>query len=176
MGNSVDWDNINDKRFGEPNRLRGQGKPIHLPLEKDENFNVETFIRNAYHYIWNWRLIGKIDEVYAPNMRFFGPADREFYGRGNYQSFVLSMLAMFPDLAFDIDDLYWMGNDEEGYVTSVRWSLVGTHTGPGIYGTPTNRPIYMWGITQHHIKDGQIMQEWMMYNEFEVMQQIYRDY
>jgi hypothetical protein len=82
---------------------------------------------------------------------------------------------MFPDLALYIDDLYWMGNDVEGYVTAVRWSIVGTHTGPGIYGPPTNRPIFMWGITQHHIKDGKIMEEWMMSNEFEVMQQIYRD-
>ena len=85
------------------------------------------------------------------------------------------MLTMFPDLALNIDDVYWMGNDEEGYVTSVRWSIVATHTGPGIYGPPTNRPIYMWGITQHHIKDGQIMEERMMFNKFEVMQQIYRD-
>lgn len=104
---------------------------------------MENFVRRAYHYIWNWRLIGKIRELYALNMRFFGPSDREFYGRGNYQSFVLSLIAMFPDLALYIDDFYWMGNDEEGYVTAVRWSIVGTDTGPGIYGPPTNRQIYM---------------------------------
>jgi hypothetical protein len=175
MGSSVDWDSLNDQRFGEPDRLPGQGKPPHLLPRQNGGFDIEDFIRRLYHYIWNWRLISRVRDAYAPNMRFFGPSDRAFYGRGNYQSFVLSILAMFPDLALYIDDLYWMGNDEEGYVTSVRWSIVGTHTGQGVYGPPTNRPVYMWGITQHHIKDGKIEEEWMMYNEFEVMQQIYRE-
>ena len=33
----------------------------------------------------------------------------------------------------------------------------------------------MWGITQHHIQGGRIVEEWMLFNEFEVMQQIYRE-
>ena len=33
----------------------------------------------------------------------------------------------------------------------------------------------MWGITQHHIKNGKIIEEWMLFNEFAVMQQIFRD-
>jgi hypothetical protein len=33
----------------------------------------------------------------------------------------------------------------------------------------------MWGITQHVIDGGKVKEEWMMFNEFEVMQQIYRD-
>ena len=175
LGSQVDWDNLKDIRFGEPDRLPGQGKPAHMPAKDTEGFDVEDFLRRAYHYIWNWRRVAKIRDAYAPNMRFFGPTDRQFYGRGNYQSFVLSVLAMFPDLALYIDDLYWMGNDREGYVTAVRWSLVGTHRGPGVYGPPTGRPIYMWGITQHYIKDGRIVEEWMMFNEFEVLQQIYHE-
>ena len=85
------------------------------------------------------------------------------------------MLAMFPDLILQIDDIYWMGNDADGYLVSVRWSLVGTHRGMGIYGAPTGRRVNMWGITQHEIKDGVIRKEWMLFNEFAVMQQIYRD-
>jgi hypothetical protein len=33
----------------------------------------------------------------------------------------------------------------------------------------------LWGITQHRIVGGIIQAEWMMFNEFDVMQQIYRD-
>lgn len=177
LGNEARLDNLGDRwRFGEPDRLLGQGKPAHLPPPPEgDGFNVEDFIRRTYHYIWNWRLVGKARDAYAPNLRFFGPTDRAYNGRGDYQSFILSILAMFPDLAFQIDDLYWMGNEQDGYNVSVRWSLVGTHTGPGIYGKPTGRRIYMWGINQDVIVDGKIVEEWMMFNEFEVMQQIYRD-
>jgi predicted ester cyclase len=166
---------LGDTSFGEPERLLGQGKPAHLPPPAAQGFDVEDFVRRAYHYIWNWRLVGKIDDAYAATMRFHGPTDREFYGRGEYKSFVLSLMAMFPDLALQIDDLYWMGNDAEGYLASVRWSLAGTHRGFGIYGPPTGRRIAMWGITQQRIRHGRVVEEWMVFNEFEVMQQIYRD-
>jgi predicted ester cyclase len=166
---------LDDARFGEPERVLGQGKPAHLPPQAANGFDVEEFVRRAYHYIWNWRLVGKIDDAYGATMRFHGPTDREFYGRGEYKSFVLSIMAMFPDLALQIDDLYWMGNDAEGYLASVRWSILGTHRGIGVYGPPTGRRITMWGITQQRIQHGRIVEEWMVFNEFEVLQQIYRD-
>jgi predicted ester cyclase len=166
---------LGDMSFGETERVLGQGKPAHLPPPPGQGFDVEDFVRRAYHYIWNWRQVGKIDDAYAATMRFHGPTDREFYGRGEYKSFVLSLMAMFPDLAFQIDDLYWMGNDAEGYQVSVRWSIVGTHRGFGVYGPPTGRRITMWGITQQRIMHGRVAEEWMVFNEFEVMQQIYRD-
>ncbi|MGQ0603739.1 MAG: ester cyclase [Anaerolineales bacterium] len=175
LGNQANLNGLKDQRFGESQRLLGQGKPAHLAPKQTDGFDVEDFIRRTYHYIWNWRMVGKVREVYAPGLRFFGPSDRTLYGTGEYQSFVLSMLAMFPDLELTIDDLYWMGNEVEGYRVSVRWSLVGTHTGLGVYGPPTDRRIYMWGITQNVVENGRITEEWMMFNEFQVMQQIYRD-
>jgi predicted ester cyclase len=175
FGSQADPDDFGDPRFGEPERLLGQGKPPHMPPAKTGGFDVEDFVRRIYHYVWNWRLPGKVDDAYAPNMRFHGPTDREYYGRGEYKSFLLSIMAMFPDLVFQVDDLYWMGNERDGFLTAVRWSIVGTHRGVGIYGPPTGRRVHMWGITQHHIMDGRILEEWTLFNEFEVMQQIYRE-
>jgi predicted ester cyclase len=174
FGNQMDWNGL-DPRFGEAERLLGQGKPPHIPPKPTEGFDVEDFIRRTYHYVWNWRMLGKVDEAYAPTLRFRGSTDRVYYGRGEYKSFILSILAMFPDLVHQIDDIYWMGNDQDGYLTSVRWSIVGTHRGAGIYGPPTGRRVYMWGISQHHIQHGKIVEEWMLFNEFAVMQQIFRD-
>ena len=175
FGNKMDPDGLQDLRFGEPERLLGQGKPPHMPPKTADGFDVEDFVRRAYHYIWNWRMLSTVDAHYAPTLRFRGSTGRVYYGRGEYKSFILSIMAMFPDLVHQIDDLYWMGNDRDGYLTSVRWSIVGTHRGAGIYGPPTGRRITMWGNSQHHIKDGKIVEEWMLFNEFSVMQQIYRD-
>ena len=82
---------------------------------------------------------------------------------------------MFPDLALQIDDLYWMGNDQDGYLAAVRWSILGTHRGNSIYGHPTGRAVKIWGISQHQIVAGKITAEWMLFNEFALMQQIFRD-
>jgi hypothetical protein len=175
LGSALDLDGPIDPRFGEPDRLLGQGKPPHMPAKESSAFDVENFLRRTYHYVWNWRMPGKVDDAYVPNMRFHGPTDREYYGRGEYKSFLLSIMAMFPDLVLQVDDLYWMGNEKEGFLASVRWSVVGTHRGPGIYGSPTGRRVYMLGISQHRIKERRIVEEWMLFNEFEVMQQIFAE-
>ena len=175
LGNQADVDTPNDLRSGEPERLPSQGKPPHLSLAHTGRFDVEDFIRVTYHNIWNLRMLGTVRDAYAPELGFRGSTNRVFQGRGEYQAFILSMLAMFPDLALQVDDVYWMGNDEEGHLSSVRWSFVGTHSGMGVYGPPTGRQISMWGISQHKIKDGQILEELMLFNEFAVMQQIFKD-
>lgn len=160
---------------GEGERLPGQGKPPYLHPSGAGGFDVEEFLRRSYHNIWNRRMLNDVMCAYQPSLQFTGSTGRRFSGRGDYQSYVLSILAMFPDLALTIDDIYWMGNDDEGYLAAVRWSIAGSHRGNGIYGQPTGRPINMWGISQHRIVDGTITAEWMLFNEFAVMQQIFRD-
>jgi predicted ester cyclase len=168
----TDLSGLQTPRFGEPDRLPGLGKPPVIPPKASPGFDLEDFIRRAYHEIWNWRLLNQLYTYYAPNVRVHGPTDREYYGVGAFKSFVLSLITMFPDMAIFIDDLYWMGNEREGYHTSVRWSIVGTHRGPGVYGEPTGKQISMWGISQQVIKHGKIQEEWMLFNEFAVIQQI----
>jgi predicted ester cyclase len=175
IGNQRDWGSLNDQRFGEPERLPGQGKPLVLSLKKTGSFDVEDFIRTTYHNIWNRRMLATVQQAYTPTLTVRACTNRVYHGRGEYQSFILSMLAMFSDLALQVDDIYWMGNDQDGYNVAVRWSIQGAHRGPGLYGPPTGRPVYMWGISQHRIKNSQITEEWLAFNEFSVMQQIYRD-
>ena len=146
----------------EPTRLEGQGKPRHL-AEAPAHFDLEAEVRRAHHYAWNWRNLGALDRFYDERLIFHGPTDRELRGLLAYKSFVLSLIAMFPDLAAQIDEIYWMGNEREGYLTAVRWSATGTHRGFGAYGEPTGRQVRIWGLTQQRIVDGKVREEWMVF-------------
>ena len=159
-------------RIGEVGRLLGQGPPPVVEGVGDGAFDPERFVRSSQHEIWNWRLLDRITTAYAAGIRFHGPTDLELYGRGQYAAYVLGMLAAFPDLGYEIDDLYWMGNDEEGYLAAVRWTIAGTHRGPGPFGEPSGVQVHMWGITHLQIRDGQIVEEWTVNNEFDVLRQI----
>ncbi len=178
LGNELPASGAEDPRFGEAERLPGQDKPDYIsasPIRAEGGFDVEGFIRRNFHNIWNRRSLKEVTRAYDQSLNFRSSTGRVFYGRGEYQSFILGMLAMFPDLMLQVDDIYWMGNDDEGYLASTRWSLAGTHRGNGIYGAPSGRRVNMWGITQQAIIDGLVKKEWMLFNEFAVMQQIYRD-
>lgn len=172
---ALDAGSGDDPRVGEVERLLGQGAPSEVPGPVAAHEDVEAFLRYACHHIWNWRSLNTVDDVYAATLRFHGPGDREYYGRGAYKSFVLSLLATFPDLAFAVDDVYYMGNEQDGYLSSTRWSALGTHRGFGSYGAPTGRQVRIWGISQHRIVGGRIVEEWLMFNEFEILQQLLRD-
>ncbi|MCY4466313.1 MAG: ester cyclase [Chloroflexi bacterium] len=174
LGNLQAQDGMDDPRFGEPERLGGQNKPRYLDAPAG-GFDVEEFLRRSFHNIWNRRSLREVRCAYDQSLLFRGSTGRVLYGRGEYQAFLLSMLAMFPDAMLQIDDIYWMGNDDDGYKASVRWSMQGTHRGNGIYGAPSGKRVSMWGITQQEIYQGRVHKEWMLFNEFAVMQQIYRD-
>ncbi len=160
-------------RGSEPRRQNGQGKPLVATIPNwGANFNVEEFEQALHQNVWNRRMLGVIPKFYSENLEFFGPTDRKLHGVGAYQSFVLSLLAMFPDLALTVDEVYWMGNTEEGFRVSVRWSATGTHRGHGIYGAPTHRPVSIWGLTEHWLFGGQIREEWMLFNEMDLLMQL----
>ena len=156
----------------EPTRLEGQGKPPHLP-EPSGRFELEQEIRRAHHYAWNWRNLGALDRLYDQHLIFHGPTDRELRGLSAYKSFLLSLIATFPDIAADVNEIYWMGNEADGYLTAVRWSGIGTHRGYGPYGEPSGRQVRIWGVTQQRIVGGKVREEWMVFNEFDVLQQIF---
>ena len=162
---------IGEEGTGEVERIVGQGSPELLDPEEP---GIEAFVRRTLHELWNWRLFDRVAEHYAPAFRFHGPTGRELFGRADYTAYVLGLLTMFPDAAHRVDDLYWMGNDEEGFAVAVRWSLTGTHRGPGPYGPPTGRRVTHWGLTHLTVRDGVIVEEWTVSNEFAVLQQLHR--
>ena len=162
-----------DYTAGEPARQQGQAKPACPSVpEASGELDVEDFIRSLYQRVWNRRMLGTLQGRYADNLVFNGPTDRAFSGLGPYQAFVLSLLAQFPDLALDVDEVYWMGNPDEGYLVSTRWNAYGAHRGNGVFGPPTGREARIRGITQHRIEDGRVTEEWMLFNELDVMMQL----
>ena len=164
-----------DVRFGEAERLPGQGKPPHLPDPPKTDLTSRPSFAGRTTTFGTGATSAHVDRTHAPTLRFHGPTGREYYGRGEYKSFLLSMLAMFPDLAFQVDDLYWMGNQPEGYLTSMRWSATGNTsrlrdpTALRLVDASTS------GHPSHELKNGRVAEEWMLFNEFELMQQLFRD-
>ena len=137
-----------------------------------QGFDVDRFTRQALEGIWNGDSENILKNAYSDEFRFSGPTERSFTGIVPYLGLVNSLKAAFPDLHAGVDEVYWMGNDKKGYLSSVRWSATGTHAGEGIYGAPTGAPVQIWGITQQRIVDGRVVHEWMLFNELDLMMQI----
>ena len=158
----------------EPGRTIGQSKPEQVPIPDRIGDNPEEFVRAAAQTIWNRRNFAAVDKVYHPGIVSEVTGGRVFHGTGQLRSFMLSLMAMFPDALYSVDDLYWMGNAEEGFLVAQRWSMLGSHRGHGRYGAPTGREVSLWGITHWVIENGRVTKEWTTFNEFGALTQILR--
>jgi predicted ester cyclase len=156
----------------EPLRLPGQGKPSRpaIPKVKDD---LRGFVLAAFQRIWNGRDFSAMAEVYDPLVEVEMSTGRAFHDLGQLRSHILGLLAMFPNLALRVDDLYWMGNPRDGILVAARWGAVGHHRGHGPYGPPTGREVHLWGITQWHIENGRVQREWTTFNEFGILMQLF---
>ena len=122
--------------------------------------------------LWNKRDYDTLKESFVENLQFDGPTNRKFSCIKDYQYFLQSLTTCFPDLELQVDEVYWMGNEIDGFLSSSRWSATGTHSGFGVYGLPTGSLVQIWGITQNQIMEGRIIKEWMLFNELDLMMQI----
>lgn len=159
---------------GDVERGVGQFPPPPAPALDPDRFEPETFIRAMLHEVWNWRLMNRVRDYYAESVSFVGASKRRFNGQNDYQSFVLSLLGAFPNLALTIEHTCHVGDAANGYRTATRWRMRGTHTGYGIYGEPTGQPVQILGVSHHLIQNGRIQNEWTFFDEFALLKQIHR--
>lgn len=153
--------------------LRTAATPAH-PLSVAEpvaGFDVDAFVRAGFDRLWNQRDYTALTDSYAPDFAFRGTSDRAG-GAAARRQHLESLAAAFPDLELQVDEVYWMGNERQGYLAAARWSAVGAHLGAGPYGEPTGCKAQLWGLTQHRIIDGRIVEEWALFNELDLMMQL----
>ncbi len=153
---------------------RGIGQYPPSTIEATDTFEPENFIRRALHEVWNWRLLNKVRDYFAETINLESASMRRAKGQNDYQGYVLSLLAPFPDLRVTPEHFCSVGDEEAGFRTATRWRMRGTHTGFGNYGEPTGNPIDIMGISHHLIQDGKIQSEWTIFDEFELLKQIHR--
>jgi predicted ester cyclase len=166
---------VADRHVGEVQRLAGGRMPESYPESTARGFDVEHFVRALWHNLYNRRDLSAVDKAYEPTVRWKGTSNRLGYGRQDVKGMARALMATFPDLGMQVDEVYWMGNEAEGFRVSVRWTAQGTHRGYALYGAPTNRRVHLWGINQLYISGGRITEDWHMFNEFDVMAQILSD-
>ena len=152
--------------------LRSAAAPVRpLSLEQPvSGFDPDAFARRVHGSLWN----GDGAEItsYAADLSFEGTSGRASQSRAAYGAYVRDLRRAFPDLALSVDEVYWMGNDAEGWRISTRWSAEGTHLGDGPFGPASGAGCQVWGITQWQVHEGQISHEWQLFNEFDLMMQI----
>ena len=180
IGNQKTAVPLTEHQAGEVERIIGGQLPAPYPSNPSSghasgSFDVDYEVRALFHNVYNRKNLAAIDRAYAQNVRWNAATNRAGYGRSEVKAMARTLMSTFPDLGLHVDEVYWMGNDTDGYAVSVRWSASGTHRGYGLYGKPTGRRVFLWGLSQLYFQHGKIVEDWMLFNEIDVMAQILKD-
>ncbi len=156
--------------FGETDRLQGQAPPA--PLSPGHGGGpLETFVRELFHDIFNLRRFNKVVTHHDPDAVLYAPNHSQIRGLGNIRTYLLGLIAMFPDFYLSVEHVYWLGNDSEARV-AVRWRFWGTHGKYGWYGPPTRRQVEVLGVSHLHLKDERVTRHYLVFDELALLTQL----
>ncbi|RMA82433.1 ester cyclase [Umboniibacter marinipuniceus] len=142
---------------------------IATPASSDEELAV-----TALNNIWNARMVGDVHKYYAENARFYGVNKRQLNGHQEIMQFYLQLLGSLSGIRFSADYVCSNEHKDGGSDVAVRWTLKGDHLGTVLYGKPTGAPIFILGESHFRIIDGEITEEWNIFDELSVWVQVFR--
>lgn len=160
---------------GENVRLNGEFPPEEFGENNGRFSDTEYFVRKNIHDIFNRRMLGQVREFFHRDFVYHGPNGREFQADADaYIQDKLSLLQAFPDLSVRVHDFYSLYDPEKKqYDTACRFTILGTHSGNGIFGRATGKRIYLPGITQQTVKNEKVTEQWTSFDELSLRCELY---
>jgi predicted ester cyclase len=110
-------------------------------VELDNVKEVEAFVRNYTTLIWDFKMIGKIYDYYLPDIEVIREDRILIQGVDQVIEDVTKLLAAFPDMRVDIENVIVSGTQEDGYKVFRRMRYKGTNKGYSQFGPPTGKSL-----------------------------------
>ena len=127
-----------------------------------------SIVRRLYEEVWNKRKLEVLKELVSPSHARHGPnISGSSIGPEAYKRQVALFVAAFPDLRWTIEDTV----TEKDKVVVV-WNFTGTHKSEFMGVPATNKKVSVDGITVHEIGKGKIMDSYVNWDIWGLMQQL----
>lgn len=133
--------------------------------------SLPDYIQGVTYEIWEGRDIASLHRAYGAQMVARSTLG-VMIGADEVIKDTLASQAAFPDRQIFGDDVIWSGNDQDGYLSSHRSMIIGTHTGHGVFGPPTGKVVAARCIADCYVKDDVIDDEWLCYDMADMVRQL----
>ena len=94
------------------------------------------------------------------------------HGHAEVDKFWMALRASFPNAKFSIEHQIGIVDPLLSPRAAIRWTLNGAHEGWGVFGSPTNAPVCIMGITHAEFGPYGLRREYTLYDEAAVWMQI----
>ena len=112
----------------------------------------------------NW---SAIDDLFAPDYVYHGPAGMEARGPDGFKQLMTTMKAAFPDFTMTVHDVM-----AEGDMVAARATYSGTHTGDFMGIPPTGKRFSMPAQVMVRFENGREVEAWGIGDMLGMLQQL----
>ena len=155
-----DWRNAEIARVrGVSDVLVPDGHPAGLPA---------AMLRAALgddHY-------GDAAKALSPCAEIRWPTNRRGFGRGFWIGCLTQLRGALHRPALTIDHVAARPLPGGDVAVGLRWSLVGTHGGTGVWGPASGRELLIMAISHYRLRSGAIIEDYTVFDELAVLRQI----
>ena len=131
---------------------------------------VDYILRITYR-IWEGKQVGLCHDYYSEDCPVYTLAGMTI-GAAEVTQNTLDTLAAYPDRTLHADNIIWGGNDIDGFHTSHLISTSMTNLGDTEYGKATGKHAKIQVIAHCVIKDNRIIEEWLVRDNFSLVEQL----
>ena len=135
------------------------------------NDNTGTRYADILKSIMN-KDIGSVENNYDRAIQQEQPGGFTAHGTEEVSQFWKILLSSFPDAKFTIEHISFTDEKDQPKKAAIRWALVGSHSGKGNFGDPSNAQVYIMGISHAEFGPRGIKNEWVLFDETIIWKQI----
>ncbi|MBL8837237.1 MAG: nuclear transport factor 2 family protein [Alphaproteobacteria bacterium] len=133
--------------------------------------DLPDFILGITKEIWEDRGIATLHHYYGERLAVRSPAS-VVVGNTNVIAATMATLAEFPDRTLLGEDVIWLGNEDDGFLSSHRLLSTATHSGDGAYGRASGRKLCYRIIADCAARENQIYDEWLVRDQGAIVRQL----
>jgi len=127
----------------------------------------KAVVRRVFDEVFNQGKLEVVEEIYAADYVDHSAPPGFPPGLGSLKQSVALFRTAFPDLKITIEDML-----AEGDKVAVRLTYHGTHLGEFMGIPPTGKSLSEAGIAVDLLKDGKIVEHWVLRDDMSLMQQL----
>jgi steroid delta-isomerase-like uncharacterized protein len=127
---------------------------------------MSDIFRRVTDELWNGKNPELIPELYADDFLMHTPIG-VFEGPAGYRQVYDTYVSAFSDCRMTVDDQFASGDRNV-----IRYTFSGTHDGELLGVPPTGKHVSISGISIARLAGGKIAEEWPVWDQMGVMQQI----
>ena len=127
----------------------------------------KAVVRRAIDQIINQKVLGAIDELFAPDYVDHASPEGEAQDREGFKHFARMLFDAFPDFHIEIEDMI-----AEGDRVMYRGTVSGTHAGEFMGAHPTGKRFSVAEMHVDRVVNGKIAEHWGLMDILGMLQQI----